>query len=95
MYVQVTADRAGGRSQGVGSTKEDTALLDHVLTLPDHGNNGARGHVLDQTREEGLALEVGVVLGKPKENVPSRGGPDQRARASWPQAGSHGSRSAR
>lgn len=66
MYVQVTADRTGGRSQGVGSTKEDTALLDHVLTLPDHGDNGARGHVLDQTREEGLALEVGVVLGKPK-----------------------------
>ena len=29
--------------------------------MPDHGNNGARGHVLNETREEGLALEVSVV----------------------------------
>lgn len=37
-------------------------LLDDVLALPDHGNNGAGAHVLDETRVEGLALEVLVVL---------------------------------
>lgn len=60
--VQVTADGARRRRERVGSTKQDTALLDDILALPHHGNDGARGHVLDQTGEEGLALEVGVVL---------------------------------
>ena len=60
--VQVTADGARRRGERVGSTKQDTALLDDILALPHHGNDGARGHVLDQTGEEGLALEVLVVL---------------------------------
>ena len=61
-HVQVTADGAGGRGERVRGTEQSAALLDHVLALPDHGHNGARGHVLDQAGEERLALEVGVVL---------------------------------
>ena len=61
-HAQVTADGAGGRGEGVGSAEQSAALLDDILALPDHGDNGAGSHVLDQTREEGLALEVLVVL---------------------------------
>ena len=96
---EVTTDGAGGRGKGVGGAEENTAGLDGVTALPDHGADGARGHVWglsvcnatwgcgggglqgalqgalqgqvfrrtlvrtgDQTREEGLASEVGVVL---------------------------------
>lgn len=39
------------------------ALLDDVLALPDHGDNGsARGDVLDERGVEGAAREVLVVL---------------------------------
>ena len=61
-YVQVTTDSARGRRKRVGSTKKSTPLLDDVLALPDHSNDRTRSHVLDKTREEGLALEVLVVL---------------------------------
>ena len=37
-----------------------TAGLDGITALPDHGADGARVHVLNQTREEGLASEVGI-----------------------------------
>jgi len=50
-----------GGLERVGSTKHDTASLDSIESLPDHRNNGARRHVLDQAGEEGLALEIGVV----------------------------------
>jgi hypothetical protein len=59
---EVTADGAGGGGQRVGGAKEDTASLDGITALPDHGANGARVHVLNQTREEGLASQVGIVL---------------------------------
>jgi hypothetical protein len=93
---EVATDGAGGRGGGVGGTEEDTAGLDGVTTLPDHGADGAGGHVWgivslrcfvfcvvsagswrgrpglfesgrwvrtgDQTGEEGLASEIGVVL---------------------------------
>lgn len=37
-----------------------TAGLDGITALPDHGADGARVHVLNQTREEGLASEIGI-----------------------------------
>jgi hypothetical protein len=40
--------------------KLTTASLDSITALPDHGADGARVHVLNQTREEGLASEVSV-----------------------------------
>lgn len=33
-----------------------------IRTLEDESTDWSRGHVLDETREEGLSLEVGVVL---------------------------------
>ena len=51
--------RSGG--QGVGSAKHNAASLDGIEALPHHGNDGARGHVLDEAREEGLALQVSIV----------------------------------
>lgn len=53
-----------GGLEGVGSTEHDAAGLDGVKSLPDHGDDGAGGHVLDQAGEEGLALEIGVVCGQ-------------------------------
>lgn len=58
---EVTTDGAGGGGKRVGGTEDDTAGLDGVTALPDHGADGAGGHVGDETREEGLAGEVGVV----------------------------------
>ena len=51
----------GVRRQGVGSTEHDTTSLDGIQALPDHGNNGSRGHILDQTREKGLSLKISVI----------------------------------
>jgi hypothetical protein len=53
--------RTDGRRQRVSSTKHDTSRLHGVQTFPDHCDNRSRGHVLDQSREERLVLEVGVV----------------------------------
>ena len=61
MLGAIAQPRTGRRRERVGSTEHDAAGLDGIKTLPDHGNDGARGHVLNETREEGLALEVSVV----------------------------------
>lgn len=53
--------RTGRGLEGVGCTKHDTASLDRVKTLPNHGYDGTGSHVFDETREESLALEVSVV----------------------------------
>ena len=45
-----------------GEGKEKKNSLDGVLALPDHGDDGSRVHVLDETREELLVAEVSVVL---------------------------------
>lgn len=59
---EVTTDGARGRGEGVGGTEKGAAGLDGVLTLPDGGNDRARHHVLEQAREEGLLLQVTVVV---------------------------------
>jgi hypothetical protein len=51
----------GSRGKWVGSTKDDTASLDSIGTLPDHRDDGARVHVGDQPREEGFAGEISIV----------------------------------
>jgi len=58
----VTTDGTDGRSQGVGGPKHGTTSLDCVETLDHKGANRSRGHILDESREEGLVLEVGIVL---------------------------------
>ena len=53
--------RTGSRSKRVGCAEHHTASLDGIETLPDHGDDGARSHVLDKTREERLILQVLVI----------------------------------
>ena len=60
--AEVSPDGAGLGVLGVGLSEHDPAGGHHVEALPDHGQDGARRHVLDQTGEEGLRGEVGVVL---------------------------------
>ena len=49
---------------GVGGSEHNTGSLDDSLSFPDHANNGgSRRDVINQTLEEGLGLEVIVVLG--------------------------------
>jgi len=50
-----------GRGEGVGGTKHGTTGLDGVQTLPDHRDDGAGGHILDQAGEEGFLLQILVV----------------------------------
>jgi hypothetical protein len=56
--------RTGSRSKRVSCAKHHTASLDGIEALPDHGDDGARSHVLDKTREERLILQVLVVCTK-------------------------------
>ena len=60
--AKVSSDGAGGGGGGVGLAQHDAAGFDDVETLPDHGDDGAGTHVLDESGEERLAGEVGVVL---------------------------------
>lgn len=50
--------------EGVGSTEHDAPGLDGVKSLPDHGDDGSRSHVLDEAREEGLSLVISIVCGR-------------------------------
>lgn len=59
--VEIERELTDWGLQGVGCAEHDTAGLDCVESLPHHGDDGTRGHVLDQAREEGLALEIGVI----------------------------------
>jgi hypothetical protein len=58
----VAADGARGRGKGVGGTEDGAASLDSIKTLPDHGADGARVHVVDEASEEGLGAEISIVL---------------------------------
>ena len=60
--AEVPADGARLGVPGVSLAQHDASRLDHVESLPHHGHHGAGGHVLDQAGEEGLGLEVLVVL---------------------------------
>ena len=58
----VTADGTGLGVLGVGLAKHYAASLDDASSLPHHGHDGSRSHVLDESREERLGGQVGVVL---------------------------------
>ena len=59
--AEITADGAGGRLQGVGSTEHLTSSGNGLLALPNHGNDGSAEHVIAKLGEEGLVHEVAVV----------------------------------
>ena len=58
----VTADGTGLGVLGVGLAKHYAASLDDASSLPHHGHDGSGSHVLDESREERLGGQVGVVL---------------------------------
>ena len=59
--AEVASDGAGLAVSRVGLAQHHTAGLHGVQTLPHHGDDGAAGHVLDKSGEEGLLGEVSVV----------------------------------
>lgn len=58
----VTSNGAWSRGEWVGGSQERSSSLDGVGSLPDHGTDWARVHVLDETGEKWLRREVLVVL---------------------------------
>jgi len=56
----------GSRSQWVGCSKHGTACLDGVEALDHESADRTGGHELDESREEGLVLQVGVVFTRGK-----------------------------
>ena len=57
----VKCRRTDGGLERIGGTEHNTASLDGIESLPDHGDDWARSHVLDQAGEEGFAFEISVV----------------------------------
>lgn len=53
--------RTRSRSKRVSCAEHHTSSLDGIEALPDHGDDGARSHVLNKTREERLILQVLIV----------------------------------
>ncbi|KAH3660255.1 hypothetical protein OGAPHI_007460 [Ogataea philodendri] len=59
---EVTSDGTWSRLQWVGGTKQNSSLLDDILTFPNGGQDWAREHVRQQGWEEWLGLQVRVVF---------------------------------
>lgn len=57
-YKTRNSERKGSKALLISSP----ALEDGVSSLPDHGDDWAADHVVDQTSKESLAGEVGIVL---------------------------------
>src|SRR3954468_397260 len=59
---KVAADGTRQRGDRVSLTQQLATSLDDLLALPHHADDGARTHVADETGEEGLLFQVGVVI---------------------------------
>ena len=59
---EIATNGAWCRVGWVGGAEHDTSGLDDALSLPDHGDNRARVHVVNQTGEEGTRGQIGIVL---------------------------------
>ena len=60
--AEISSDGSGLGVDGVGGAQHLAAGLDNVVAFPDHGDNGARRHVLDEVVEEALVGQIGIVL---------------------------------
>lgn len=60
--AEITTNGAGQGVSWVGSAQHLTAGLDHIKTLPHHGNHWTGVHVVDQTGEKGTARQISIVL---------------------------------
>ena len=59
--TEVTTDGAGLGILGVGLAQHNSAGLDDIGALPNHGNDRSGGHVLDQSTEERLGTQIGIM----------------------------------
>jgi hypothetical protein len=60
--TEISTDGSGCGILWVGLAEHDTSGLDDVQAFPDHGHDGAAGHVLAEAGVERLARQVSVVL---------------------------------
>lgn len=60
----ISSDSTGVGSQRIGGSEHKTASSNYTDTFPNHANDGAWQHVVDESREKGSSLEIGVVLFK-------------------------------
>ncbi len=60
--AEISSDGSGVGLEGISGTEKDSSGSNGVLAFPDHTDNGARKHVLDEVGEERSLLEVLVVL---------------------------------
>jgi hypothetical protein len=58
----VTTDGTRGRLGRASGSQELASFREGVESLEYHGDNGAREHVVDETSEEWLSLQVSVVV---------------------------------
>jgi hypothetical protein len=55
-----------GRLQGISRAKHDASSFNSIESLPNHCNNGARGHELDYSGKEGFSLVFRIICGRPE-----------------------------
>jgi hypothetical protein len=53
--------RTNRRLKGISRTEHGATSFNGIKAFPDHAYYWTGSHVLDQTREEGLSLQIGVV----------------------------------
>jgi hypothetical protein len=59
---EVSSNGARKRSLWVSLAKHHSAALDRVETFPDHGDDWAGHHVVDEILEEWLLGKIGIML---------------------------------
>lgn len=60
----ISSDGSWVGGQGIGGSEDETTGSDDTDTFPDHADDGAWKHVVDEGGEEGSFLEVSIVLFK-------------------------------
>lgn len=58
----VATNRSRARRKRVCCAQHVTSLLHYILAFPDHGTDGAAAHVCDETLEERLVGQIGVMF---------------------------------
>jgi hypothetical protein len=59
---EVSADSTGGRGKWISSAENGSPSLDGITALPHHSDDRSAQHIGNETREERLFREIGIVL---------------------------------
>ena len=60
--AEVTSDGSGVGLEGIGGTQKESASGNHTSAFPDHADDGARKHVLDEGWEETFVGEISIMF---------------------------------